>query len=284
MRSYLLHHLESVFIYDGRVGISEQLALLLGGLDPLLAAIVLGCGLEILRMAQVLHLVQNPGYGFLRPLEGPLWEQFAPLLGLVRRGGEYLLPPQPVGDLRGAKAVTAQLEDVPNYFCGFLVDQPPVLILFVLDVAEWGICGEMPAAIAFHLERGLDFFGGISGIKFVTKIADRGHVKLRLYRRVHVIVDSDEAHIVLNKHDVRIHPHLQIVPAQPGHILDNDRPHLAGFDHLLHLAETRPVEVGSAPSVIHKKLQIFEAVLASVSLKQFLLVDNTVALSLPPIV
>ena len=132
MGAYLLHHLESVFIYDGRVGISEQLALLLGGFDPLLAAIVLGCGLEILRVPQVLHLVQNPGYGFLRPLEGPLWKQFTPLLGLVSRGGEYLLPSQPVGNLRGAKAVTAQLEDVPNRFCGFLVDQPPVLMSLAL--------------------------------------------------------------------------------------------------------------------------------------------------------
>ena len=193
-------------------------------------------------MAQVLHLVQNPGYGFLRPLEGPLWEQFTPLLGLVRRGGEHLFPLQTVGDLRGTKAVTAQFEDVPNRLCGFLVDQPPLLILFVLDVAERGICGEMPAALAFHLECGLDLLGGISGVKFVAKIADRSHVKLRLYRRVHVVVDCDEPHIVLHEHDVRIHPHLQIVPAQPGHILDNDRPHLAGFDHLLHLAKTRPIE------------------------------------------
>ena len=105
--AYLLHHLEGVFIHDSRVGVPEQLAFLLGGLDPLLAAIVFGCGLEILRVAQVLHLVQNPGYGFLCPVEGPLWKQFTPLLRLVCRGSEYLLPPQPVGDLRGAKAVTA---------------------------------------------------------------------------------------------------------------------------------------------------------------------------------
>ena len=142
----------------------------------------------------------------------------------------------------------------------------------------------MPTALAFHFERGFDLLGGVPSVKFVTEIADRGHVKFRLYRRVHVVVDGDEPHIVLHKYDVRIHPHLQIVPAQPGHILDNDRPHLAGFNHLLHLAETRPVEVGSAPSVIHKKLQIFEAVLTSVSLKQFLLVDNTITLALPPIV
>ena len=282
--TYLLHHLECVFVHDGRVGVPEQFAFLFGGLDPLLAAVVLGCGLEILRMAQILHLIQNPGYGFLCPLEGPLWKQFAPLLGLVCRGGEYLFPPQPVGDLCGAKAVTAQLVDVPNRFGGFLVNQPLILILFVLDVAERGICGEVPAALAFHFECGFDFLGGVPSVKFVTKIADGGHIKLSLYCRVHIIVDSDKPHIILHEHNVRIHPHLQIVPAQTGHILDNDRSHLASLDHLLHLAETRPVEVRSAPSVIHKKTQIFEAVLTSISLKQFLLVDNTVALALPPIV
>ena len=123
VRSYLLHHLESVFIHNGRVGIPEQLALLLGGLDPLLATVVLGCGLEILRVAQVLHLIQNPGYGFLRPVKRPLWEQFPSLLGFVSGGGKYLFPSQPVGNLRGAKAVTAQFENVPNRFSGFLVDQ-----------------------------------------------------------------------------------------------------------------------------------------------------------------
>ena len=139
--AYLLYHLEGVFIHDGRVGIPEQLAFFPGGLDPLLTAIVLGCGLEVLRMAQVLYLVQNPGYGFLRPLEGPLWEQFAPLLGLVRRGGEHLFLSQPVGDLRGAKAVTAQLENVPNRFSGFLIDQPVMLILWVFAVAVDGVIG-----------------------------------------------------------------------------------------------------------------------------------------------
>ena len=203
MRANFLHHLESVFIYDGRVGIPEQLAFFLSGLDPLLAAVILGCSLEILRMAQVLHLVQNPGYGFLRPLEGPLWEQFAPLLGLVRRGGEHLFLSQPVGDLRGAKAVTAQLEDVPNRFSGFLIDQPLVLILLVLDVAERRICGEVPTALAFHFERGFDLLGGVPSVKFITEIADRGHIKFRLYRRVHVVVDGDEPHIVLHKYDVR---------------------------------------------------------------------------------
>ena len=79
--AYLLYHLEGVFIHDGRVGIPEQLAFFPGGLDPLLAAIVLGCGLEILRMAQVLRSVQNSRYGFLCPVERPIWKQSALLLG-----------------------------------------------------------------------------------------------------------------------------------------------------------------------------------------------------------
>ena len=51
MGTYLLYYLEGVFIHDGRVCVPEQLALLLGGLNPLLAAVILGCGLEIFRMA-----------------------------------------------------------------------------------------------------------------------------------------------------------------------------------------------------------------------------------------
>ena len=76
-------------------------------------------------------------------------------------------------------------------------------ILLVLDVAERRICGEVPTALAFHFERGFDLLGGVPSVKFITEIADRGHIKFRLYRRVHVVVDGDEPHIVLHKYDVR---------------------------------------------------------------------------------
>ena len=282
--AYLLHHLEGVFIHDRWMGVPEQLAFLLCSLDALFTAVVFGCGLEVLRMTQVLRSVQDPGYSFLCPAKGLIREQFTPLLRPIRCGGKYLLFLQPVGDLCRAKAITAQLVDVPNRFSSFLVNQPFVLVVLILDIAERGICSEVFAAVALHFERGFDFLGGISGVKFVTKIADRRHIKLGLHCRVHVVIDGDEPHIVFYKYDVRIHPHLQIVPAQAGHILDNDRPHLAGLDHLLHPAKTWSIESCTGITVIHKILQIFEAIFSGILLKQFLLVDNTIALTFPPIV
>ena len=51
---------------------------------------------------------------------------------------------------------------------------------------------------------------------------------------VHAVIDSDKPDAMLGKKLVRVKPHLQIVAAQPGHILDHhgtDVPVLDGLDH-----------------------------------------------------
>ena len=51
-----------------------------------------------------------------------------------------------------------------------------------------------------------------------------------------------------------LHPNLQIVPAKPGHILDDNRSHLAAFNKLFHFPKRRTVEARPGIAVIHKKL------------------------------
>ena len=75
----------------------------------------------------------------------------------------------------------------------------------------------------------LIFLGGISGIEFIAEVADRRHVKFRLYGGIYIVVDSDKPHIIFGKNNVRIHPNLQIVPAKPGHIFDDNRSCLCRF-------------------------------------------------------
>ena len=112
----------------------------------------------------------------------------------------------------------------------------------------------MLSAFALHSEGRLDFLGGISGIEFIAKVADRRHIKFRLYSGIYIVVDSDKPHIIFGENNVRIHPNLQIVPAKPGHILDDNCSHLAVFNQLFHFPEGRTVEARPGIAVIHKKL------------------------------
>lgn len=124
----------------------------------------------------------------------------------------------------------------------------------------------MLTTFAFHSEGGLDFLGGISGIKLIAEVADRRHVKFCLYGGVHIVVDSDKPHIIFGKNNVRIHPNLQIVPAKPGHILDDNRSYLAAFNQLFHFPERRTVKARPGIAVIDEKLQMFEAALSRIFL------------------
>ena len=124
----------------------------------------------------------------------------------------------------------------------------------------------MLSAFALHSEGGLDFLGGISGIEFIAEVADRRHIKFRLYGGIYIVVDSDKPHIIFGEYNIGVHPDLQIVPAKPGHIFDDNCSYLAAFNQLFHFPERRTVEARPRIAVINEELQMFEAVLSRIFL------------------
>jgi hypothetical protein len=56
---------------------------------------------------------------------------------------------------------------------------------------------------------------------------------------------------------------LEIVSAETGHILHDNRADLSVLNHLLHPTEIGTVKIRSRVSVIYKELQIFEMIFAS---------------------
>ncbi len=63
-----------------------------------------------------------------------------------------------------------------------------------------------------------------------------------------------------------LHPNLQIVPAKPGHIFDDNCSDLAAFNQLFHFPEGRTVKARPGIAVIDEKLQMFEAMLSRIFL------------------
>lgn len=60
------------------------------------------------------------------------------------------------------------------------------------------------------------------------KVPQRG--KLVFFsRRVHTVIDSDVARIILRENDFDNFPGFQVVPAQAGRVLGNNRRHISGF-------------------------------------------------------
>ena len=79
---------------------------------------------------------------------------------------------------------------------------------------------------------------------------------------VHAIVDRNKADVVIGEKGIRIVTHLQIVPAEPGHILYDYHSNITGLNVLNHLLKAGTVEVCTCITIIHiefgiRKMMVF---------------------------
>ena len=81
---------------------------------------------------------------------------------------------------------------------------------------------------------GTSDFPDVFRIPFVHDIPERSKIIFPLFA-VHAIVDRNKADVVIGEKGIRIVTHLQIVPAEPGHILYDYRSNITGLNVLNHL-------------------------------------------------
>lgn len=72
-------------------------------------------------------------------------------------------------------------------------------------------------------------------------IAEGGKLVIFLVA-VHPVIDCDKMNIMLRKENFRVHPNLQVITAQTGHIFYNDPLDLPGLHISDHALETGPVK------------------------------------------
>ena len=248
-----LNCFEQFLAYNRRVCVLENQLLLGRILNTLFALVVLGCSFEIDRVTKIFHSFQDTCDGFLIPIERVALIKFSVTLCIICRGDQYFLRSQAFGDLERTEAVSTKIKYLSNNDGSRLINQPFVFIFFVFDIAKWWICCQMLSAFALHLKGRLDLLCRISRVELVAEVADRCHVELGLHSRIDVIVYGNKSNVVFGKHDVGIHSDLQIVSAETGHILDDDRSDLAVFNHFLHFTKSRAVKGCSRISVVHKE-------------------------------
>lgn len=89
---------------------------------------------------------------------------------------------------------------------------------------------------------------------------------------VHAVIDSDKPDAMLGKKLVRVKPHLQIVAAQPGHILDHHGTDVPVLDGLDHFGKAGAIEISTAITVVPVGLDLRPAVEHYEFGKQFILI------------
>lgn len=279
-----LHPVKGVLVDNGLVGVLNHHLLVLWNFDALLALVGLGGTLEVDRMAQVLLAFQNFCHRFLRPCIQRVRVVVLLALGSLglngARRGEVALLGQEAGDLRGAVTLQAKLENQLDRGGRLRVQHQLAVLAFQIAVGDLGR-HPLPGHSLQPLDRPL-LFGAIAGVPLVEQVAEGGELVVALLA-VHPVADGDKVNVVLLEEHLGVHPHLEVVAAQAGHILDDDPPHLPGLDVGNHALKIGPVEVGAAVPVVHIDADVGVAVSLAVGQEHFFLVLDAVAVLVPTV-
>ena len=101
----------------------------------------------------------------------------------------------------------------------------------------------MLAAHAFGFEHRADFSAGVTGVKFVHNVAERGKIIIA-FQTVNTVIDRNQPDAALpqNLHDLT---DFQIIAPQAAHVFDNNGLHPSGLDFLHHRQKAGTVKAGS---------------------------------------
>ena len=275
----LLHGVEGALIYDGLVGVLDDLPLVRGAVD-LGALVGLLVGPVVHGVAQILrpgeHLRHRPG----GPVVGAIQVRGVELqaVGVHVVGGALYLPlPELVGDDGGAVALEGQGEDLPHHGGGFLVDQQVVLLLRVLFVPVEHLVGKGDVRPAPGQVGLLLLAAGVPQIPLVHDVEEGGELAALPIRAVHAVGDGDEPDPVLGKEHLRVEAGLQIVPAHPAHVLHQHRRHLPIFDVRHQPLPIRALEVAAGVAVVGVVGAVRETMLRGIVLQHALLHHDGIA-------
>ena len=138
------------------------------------------------------------------------------------------------------------------------------------------------AAHAFCLEHGFNLAAGISGVKFIHDVQERGKIILSV-GAVHSVIDGDQpdASLPQNFHDLA---DFEIVTPQAAHVFDDDCLHVSGLHFLHHGGKSGAVEPGSGDSIVREMGRVGKTVAAGIIFQHGFLVADGITLTLEFIV
>jgi len=245
-----------------------------------------GIRLEIDHIAEIFLLCQYFTDGGAIPAEWIFVALFPAAVETLRfpviERSQNLFLFQHATDLIDAVPGEAHIVNAPDYLGRFLVDDPPLGIFCAFHITIRRLTERLAGVSAYTVGHS-DFFACVTNVPFIHDISERGKFILAL-KRIDAIVYRQKSHVVIGKIPICVISNLEIIPAEPGHILYDDRSDLSLFNGPKHALEALSFKCRTAYSIVDKSLRAFVAVVGGVFLQQLLLILDAVGLALQIIV
>ena len=239
----------------------------------------------LLHVAQVHLVLQDTVDRGIGPVGGLV--QPAPVVialageALIRAGTGDVLGIEDLGDLELSKSLFAEIKDPLDHTGGGRIDLQPVVICGVFPIAVAGEGSDKLPAPLLGADGGADLVRNVLGILGVEEVFDGQEHIIAPLLTVHPVVDGDEAHPAGGEFFFQIAAHFDVVPPEPGEVLDQNAVDGPGSQILLHAAEGGTVKIGAGVAVILVEADQAElGVLRYVLLQKAALVGDAVALAL----
>ncbi len=140
-----------------------------------------------------------------------------------------------------------------DHLGGGLVDMPdlPIVLIFYIAVRNRG--ADALSVGGLHRPDSPDLLAGLGSIPFVENVVEGHHFCAGASQRVHVLLNRNELHTQRGIYNFKKTAYLQVVSAEAGEVLHNDRADLPGLDQCLHFLEARTFKGGTADAVVIEK-------------------------------
>ena len=213
-------------------------------------------GLRVLRDDPVRFIVERGLVGFVGDGFAPLADRvaavFIPVEDVQNRAGvpqslrslksdslplEILLLPGKVfagsvvslfrhllSNLCGVLPAQEELEDLTDYGSWYFVNGPFFRVVGVFLVPIRRGSRQVFSRLGPRLHARLDLLGNVPAIPFVDDVAEGREIIGDAAGAVHAVVDGDEADSRFRELDLCVEAYVEVVPAEPAHILADDRP------------------------------------------------------------
>ena len=217
--------------------------------NSLLHLIVRRGGLPLDQRARIALIGQYPGHRHGAPphrLPRPeLRPVSAPAALLIRRRAQHPRPVQPVRNPLLAHARPLPCKNIPDHLRRILVHHKTVMVPFVLLIPEHGKRSDKLPFPPLNIQMAPDLNGNVPAVSVIDQIFERNHnlVRLRLPRQAVIsVIDRNKPHPQHRKNLLNIPAGLNIVPPEPGQVLDHHAVHLPLPDILQHQPESRALK------------------------------------------
>ena len=266
MLSKLLHPFPSILVNDSRLGVWDNLPLVLWLIHGLVYLVADRGGHKVYRTACILLVDKNAGDCFLIPSVWVcvLFPCLSAERSVIGSGNKHLFLFKLPCNLRRSPTVKAQSIDFSYNFRRRFIYQPILFVLLVSDISKWDGGTDTLAVCCLVLPHRTDFLACLSRIPLIENVVERHHLCACFFQGIDIFLNGDEPYAQRWVLDFKVVTHIKIVSAKATQIFYDNGVYHTLLHQVLHLNKTRSVEGRTRKSIIREKLRIREIIPLSV--------------------